>query len=161
MILGFVQCECVTQDESELSRLRTLEVNKWFRKLFWVWVYNFILPTKLSTIPQVHFELLGRRDNMEEPEELIGASSQRVRNKPRLHEEGNSPHLIAIETNTWCCGTGQDRRHAYPLSAPLVLLHIRDRETADGRGMRIALKEPVLAGNTYKDARPTNHSVSV
>ena len=101
------------------------------------------------------------RGNMEELEELIGASSQRVRNKPHLAMEKVTPqsHLIAIETNTWCCGTGQDRRHACDLSAPLVLLHIRDRETADGRG--IALKELVLARNTYKDARPTNHSVSV
>ena len=47
-------------------------------------MHKVIAPLLMSTIPQVHFELLGRRDNMEEPEELIGASSQRVRNKPRL-----------------------------------------------------------------------------
>ena len=47
-------------------------------------VHKVIAPLLMSTIPQVHFELLGPRDNMEEPEELIGASSQRVRNKPRL-----------------------------------------------------------------------------
>lgn len=54
----------------------------------------------MSTIPQVHFELLG--DNMEELEELIGASSQRVRNKPHLamEEVTRQSHLIAIETNT-------------------------------------------------------------
>ena len=41
----------------------------------------------MSTILQVHFELLGRiagPGNMEEHDELIGTSSQRVRNKPRL-----------------------------------------------------------------------------